>query len=356
MMAESSQTSNIDNETNNPANTNAMIPHMFDTDPVPVLQQDNQFHPQQSFFQQQLQQSHEIPPLQSFHYQPHQMMIPQQQIHTAQTHQFTQQPTHAPGGQVQFQMMNQQQIFQQQANQQMAAALMAANPNNWMTNNAAAQQMYAAFFQTLGHTSNTSNTAVSQQIQQPAALMLPGPNTINTTNIDENSVSQAYFQQPQHLYQHQIFFNQGQDQISLPVQTVAQPPSQPLPTMTVPRPQTPTYVNAKQYRRIMKRRDAREKMEQYFSRMRGKKTAEDSKKPYMHESRHRHAMKRPRGKGGRFLRKEELPAYYAEHPEEDPNNPSNIINNQELGRIESDEEGTVASVEQNSAKKPFRKR
>ena len=34
-------------------------------------------------------------------------------------------------------------------------------------------------------------------------------------------------------------------------------------------------------------------------------------------------MKRPRGKGGRFLKKEELPAYYAAHPEEDPDNPMN---------------------------------
>ena len=190
------------------------------------------------------------------------------------------------------------------------------------------------------HTNNANNTNESSSVSStPTALMYtlhqgqPGqPIVIQTTPTAAAAPNASGSIQIQG-HQAQLLVHQAQSSLQQHATQLGQIKTQ------------PTYVNAKQYARILKRRQVRQIVEDYLAKknikscsgisldrrsvntrddastngsskrkrqnMNGEATSsanmngdgDGNRRSYMHESRHKHAMKRPRGPGGRFLTK-----------------------------------------------------
>lgn len=168
----------------------------------------------------------------------------------------------------------------------------------------------------LQHQNASQNSIYSQSIYRN-----PSPSSSSPTHT-------THRHSPQDDLFHQIHSHQIPSHISShippPVSDHSAPPDD------HPVDEEPLYVNAKQYFRILKRRVARARLEEVHRLSR-------QRKPYLHESRHKHAMRRPRGPGGRFLTAEEIAAQKVVQQTASPSNGDIIDDSDRCGATMSSE-------------------
>lgn len=150
------------------------------------------------------------------------------------------------------------------------------------------------------HSSNTDNSGADDQQQQsepqiqsqsPSSGMAPlSAEYMMPPHVEVgHAVAPAAYPYPDPYYR-SIFTPYGAQPMMHPHLMGIQA-AVPLPSDAV---EEPVYVNAKQYHGILRRRQSRAKAESENKMLK-------CRKPYLHESRHLHALRRARGCGGRFL-------------------------------------------------------
>ncbi|KAF9699619.1 hypothetical protein EKO04_002311 [Ascochyta lentis] len=162
-----------------------------------------------------------------------------------------------------------------------------------------------------------SPTAVSAGMTGPLASQVQMTPSQMQQRRMSTQISSPAMQQPQPVMSHVG----PRSSISVPPQMAAPPQHQQSPELVAgaQAEEAPLYVNAKQFHRILKRRLARQKLEDAL------RLTSKGRKPYLHESRHNHAMRRPRGPGGRFLTAEEVAAMDAQGKDGETDNKENNV-------------------------------